>query len=108
MRQDVQAAVLVSNLQSLLSQEPQEQLTAGDSQRQFRAQVNRADSYHALKELLLDLLWSKRPLAPALLKIQQWMQANPVSVRPYRRPPRRPPSFHRSYHYQRNLKKTVF
>lgn len=107
-RQDVQAAVLVSNLQSLLSQEPQEQLNAGDDQRQFPAQVNRADSYHALKELMLDLLWSKRPIAPALLNIQQWMQANPVSVRPNRRAPRRRPSFHRSYHYQRNLKKTVF
>ena len=107
-RQDVQAAVLVSNLQSLLSQEPQEQLTAQDSQRKFPAQVNRADSYHALKELLIDLLWSNRPIAPALRTIQRWMRANPVSVRPNRRAPRRRQSFHRSYHYQRNIKKMVF
>jgi len=108
-RQDVQAAVLVSNLESLLSQEPQEQLTAGDSERKYPAQVNRAVSYHALKERILDLLWSKRPLAKALQQIQQWMQTDPVSVRRDRkRPPRKRQSFHRSYHFQRHLKKTVF
>jgi hypothetical protein len=108
-RQDVQAAVLVSNLETLLSQEAQEQLTAGDHQRQYPAQVNRADSYHALKEQIIDLLWHRRPLDKALLRIQRWMQANPVSVRSGRTPPpRRKLSAFRSYHYQRHLKKTVF
>jgi hypothetical protein len=108
-RQDVQAAVLISNLESLLSQEPQEQLTAGDSERQYPAQVNRAVSYHALKEQILDLLWSKRPLVKALQQIQLWMQTDPVSVRRDRKhPPRKRQSFHRSYHFQRHLKKTVF
>lgn len=107
-RQDVQAAVLVSNLESLLSQEAQEALSAQDAGRQYPAQVNRAVSYHALKERLLDLLWSQRPIQDVLEEIQLWMQSNPVSVRPNRSPPRRPQSFHRSYHYQRNLRKTVF
>jgi hypothetical protein len=107
-RQDVQAAVFVSNVESLLSQEPQEELSAQDATRQYPAQVNRAVSYHALKERMLDLLWSKRPIQMVLEEIQRWMQSNPVSVRPDRSPPRRPQSFHRSYHYQRNLRKTVF
>lgn len=107
-RQDVQAAVFVSNVESLLSQEAQEELSAQDATRQYPAQVNRAVSYHALKERMLDLLWSKRPLQKALEEIQRWMQSNPVSVRPDRSPPRRPQSFNRSYHYQRNLRKTVF
>lgn len=107
-RQDVQAAVLVSNVESLLSQEPQEQLSAQAATRQYPAQVNRAVSYHALKERMLDLLWSRRPIQKVLEEIQRWMQSNPVSVRPDRSPPRRKQSFHRSYHYQRNLRKTVF
>lgn len=107
-RQDVQAAILVSNLESLLSQEPQEQLSAGDHARRYPAKVNRAVSYHALKEKMLDLLWSNRPLEKALAQIQGWMRNNPVSIRSDRSPPRRPPSFHRSYHHQRNLRKTVF
>ena len=107
-RQDVQAAVLVSNLESLLSQEAQAALSAGDATRQYPAQVNRAVSYHALKERLLDLLWSDRPLEAVILGIQRWMQHSSVSVRPDRKTPRRAQSFHRSYHYQRNLRKTVF
>jgi hypothetical protein len=107
-RQDVQAAVLVSNVESVLSQEAQEALSAHDATRQYAAQVNRAVSYHALKERMLDLLWSRRPIQKVLEEIQRWMQSNPVSVRPDRSPPRRKQSFHRSYHYQRNLRKTVF
>lgn len=106
--QDLQAAVFVSNVESLLSQEAQEDLSAKDAGRQYPAQVNRAVSYHALKERMLDLLWSKRPIEKVLEEIQLWMKSNPVSVRPDRSPPRRPQSFHRSYHYQRNLRKTVF
>jgi hypothetical protein len=107
-RQDVQAAVLVSNLESLLSQEAQEALRAQAAGRQYPAHVNRAVSYHALKERMLDLLWSQRPIQAVLQEMQRWMQSNPVSVRPDRSPPRRPQSFHRSYHHQRNLRKTVF
>ena len=107
-QQDVQAAVLVSNVETLLSQEPQEALSAGDAGRRHPAQVNRAVSYHALKERLLDLLWSPRPLAEVLEEMQRWMQHTPVSVRPKRQVTRRPPSFHRSYHHQRHLRKSVF
>jgi hypothetical protein len=107
-RQDLQAAVFVSNVESLLSQEAQEELSAQDAGRQYPAQVNRAVSYHALKKRMLDLLWSKRPIQKVLEEIQLWMQSNPVRVRPNRSPPRRKKSFNRSYHYQRNLRKTVF
>jgi len=107
-RQDVQAAVFVSNVEILLSQEAQEKLSAEDAARQYPAQVNRAVSYHALKERMLDLLWSKLPIQKTLQEIQRWMLSNPVCVRPDRSSPRKPPSFHRSYHFQRHLKKNVF
>jgi len=107
--QDVQVAVLVSNLESLLSQEVQEQLSAGQEQRMYPAQVNRADSYHALKELMLELLWSRQPVDQVIAEIQSWMRKNPVSVRSTRPPPpRRRLSAYRSYHHQRHLKKSVF
>jgi hypothetical protein len=108
-RQDLQAAVLVSNLESLLSQQAQEHLSAGDSQRLNPAQVNRAVSYHALKEMILELLWSQRPVEEVIREIQSWMRSNPVSMRTSRPPPPRPkPSAYRSHHYQRHLRKTVF
>jgi hypothetical protein len=98
-QQDVPAAVLVSNMETLLSQEAQEELSAGDAGRHPPAQVNRAVRCHALKERLLEA---------ALKEMQRWMQSTPVSVRPNRPAPRRAPSFHRSYHHQRHLRKTVF
>lgn len=107
-RQEVQAAVFVSNLETLLSQPAQAALSAQDAGRQYPAQVNRAVSYHALKERMLDLFWSERPLEKVLEQMQRWMQSNPVSVRPQRYVPRRAQSFHRSYHHQRNLRKAVF
>ena len=107
--QDVQAAVVVSNLESLLSQEVQEQLSATDSQRTHPAKVNRAVSYHALKEMMWELLCSGRPAEEVIRSIQVWMRSNPVSVRATRPPPpRRRFSPNRSYHYQRRLRKTVF
>ena len=107
-RQDVQAAVLVSNLESLLSQPAQEALEAGNAGRQYPAQVNRANSYHALKEKMLELLWSARPSQEVLQEMQIWMQSNPVTVRPDRKVPRREFSAYRSYHHQRHVRKTVF
>jgi len=107
-RQDLQAAVFVSNVESLLSQQAQEQLSAEDAGRQYPAQVNRALSYHALKERMLELLWSDRPTVEVLQGIQTWMRSNPVSARPDRKVPRREQSLHRSYHYQRHVRKTVF
>ena len=83
-------------------------MSAEDAGRQYPAQVNRAVSYHALKERMLDLLWSQRPLEKVLEEMQRWMRSNPVSVHPNRQVLRRTPSFHRSYHHQRNLRKTVF
>jgi hypothetical protein len=84
-------------------------LDSSNSQRRYPAQVNRAVSYHALKELMLELLWSQRPVEEVIAEIQRWMRHNPVSVRTARHPPPRVrPSPSRSYHYQRHLKKTVF
>ena len=81
-QQDLQAAVLVANLENLLSQEAQEQLSAGDRQRQYPLRVNKAVSYHALKERIFDLLMNRRGnVDEALSQLQLWMKNSPVSRR---------------------------
>jgi hypothetical protein len=106
-RQDVQAAVFVSNLESLLSQEVQEELDRGNADRKNPFQVNRSVSYHALKERLLDLLFKQTPIEQVISETQAWMRCNPVSVRK-RKIPRPTASIKRSYNYQRYAKKSVF
>jgi hypothetical protein len=107
-RQDFWAAVFLANVESLLSEPAQQHLEARRATRQHPAQVNRADSYHALKERVLDLLTGDTPAEEVIRQLQGWLVANPVSVRPERKGLRRPPSPVRSYHFQRHVRKSVY
>jgi len=106
--QDFQAAVFLANLESLLRAPAQAHLDTRRATRQHPAQVNRADSYHALKERVLELLAGQRSAAEVIGQLQGWLVANPVSVRPQRQVPRRAPSPARSYQFQRHVRKTVY
>ena len=75
--------MLVSNLESLLSQEPQEELSAQDATRQYPAQVNRAVSYSALVERTLVLLAQPGHSAEeTLAELHHLFHTNPVPRRP--------------------------
>jgi hypothetical protein len=107
--QDVQAAVLLVNLESVLSEPTQAALDEQAPSQTQRRQVNRSNSYHALKDQVLDLLYGDIPAPQVIAKLMKLFQGSPVPVRPNRKVPRRrKPSFHRSYHFQRRVKKCVF
>ena len=108
-RQDVQAAVLLANLESVLSEPTQALLREQSARATHPLQVNRATSYHALKQQVLDLLYRQIPVPTVIDKLMKLFKGNPVAVRPNRKVPRRrKQSFHRSYHFQRRVKKAVF
>ena len=107
-RQDFHAAVLLCNLESLLTQPAAAAVAQASADHSHAKQVNRADTYHALKDQVLDLLYSDLSAERVIGKLQRLFVSNPVSVRPDRKVPRRKPSFNRSYHFQRNVKKIVF
>ena len=108
-RQDVQAAVLLANLESVLSEPAQAALNGLSTTATQPRQVNRSNSYHALKDQVLDLLYRDIPAPTVINKLMRLFKGSPVALRPNRNVPRRrKPSFHRSYHFQRRVKKTVF
>ena len=108
-RQEVHAAVLMANLESLLSEPAQAALTEQNSPAIHPRQINRANSYHALKDQVLDLLYRDVPASTVINQLMKLFKGSPVPVRPDRKVPRRPRiSFHRSYHFQRRVKKIVF
>jgi hypothetical protein len=108
-RQDVQAAVLLANLESVLSEPTQAALNQQATPQTQPRQVNRSNSYHALKDQVLDLLYRDDPASTVLTKLMKLFKGSPVAVRPNRKVPRRrKPSFYRSYHFQRRVKKIVF
>ena len=108
-RQDVQAAVLLANLESMLSEPTQAALSQPNAVPTQPLRVNRSNSYHALKLEVLDLLYRDIPAEQVLQQLMKLFAGSPVAVRPDRKVPRRRrPSFHRSYHFQRRIKKAVF
>jgi len=108
-RQDVQAAVLLANLESLLSEPTQQCLDQERGLRRHALQVNRSVSYHALKWKLLDLLYRDIPAQQVIVELSGLFSTSPVAVRPERKPPkRRKASLARSLHFQRRVKKFVF
>ena len=108
-RQDVQAAVLLANLESVLNEPAQAALSRNSTDAIQPLQVNRSNSYHALKLELLDLLYRDIPAEQVIHQLTKLFIGSPVPVRPDRKVPRRPRlSFHRSYHFQRRVKKAVF
>ena len=108
-RQDVQAAVLLANLESVLSEPTQASLDEQSARAIHPLQVNRSTSYHALKQQVLDLLYRDIPVPTVIDKLMKLFRGSPVAVRPDRKVPRRrKQSFHRSYHFQRRVKKAVF
>ena len=107
-RQDFYAAVLLCNLESLLTGPANQVLTDHRSQCKYPQQVNRADSFHALKTHVLEMLYGDTPAIDVVHKLQRLFLSNPVSVRKERIVPRRKLSLYRSYHFQRRVKKIVF
>ena len=107
-KQDFQAMLFLSNVESVVSAPAQAQLSQASLERKQPAQVNRAVSLHALKYHLIELLASDVPVEEVLVRLGQWLVHNPVSVRPNRQVPRRKPSAFRSYHHQRRVRKFVF
>src|SRR2546422_5641189 len=68
-------------------------------------QVNRAVAYHALKDQLLDLLYSELPVEQVVEKLQRMFLGAAVAVRPESKPPRYKLLLYLSYHFQRRVKK---
>ena len=109
MQQDVQAAVLLANLESVLSEPAQAALNEPSRTATQPRQVNRSNSYHALKDQVLDLLYRDIPAPTVINQLMRLFKGSPVAVRSNRKVPRRrKPSFNRSYHFQRRVKKAVF
>lgn len=107
-RQDFQASLLLCNLETILVEPANEQLQREHSKEQRPKQVNRAVAFHALKDQMIELLYSQVPVEQVIEKLQRLFRGCPVSLRPERKPPRNKPSLARSYHFQRHVRKIVF
>jgi len=107
--QDFQASLLITNLESILSRESQEELQAGRPPEQLPVAVNHAVAFNALKNHILALLYRRDlPVDAVLDRLRELFRGNPVRQRPGRLVPRSPPNRRRSLNFLRYRKKIVF
>ncbi len=85
--QDFQGALFLASLESILTQPAQAELASAARPRQARTlpQVNRAVSYVALVERVVQLLLSTRDAEEVLAELHHLFQTNPTRLRPGRR-----------------------
>ena len=107
-RQDFYSTLLLCNVETVLTGPTATVLKEQTVGHDYPKQLNHAVAFHALKDQLLALLYSDRPVEEVIEKLQRLFMGSPVSVRPHRKVPRRKLSLYRSYHFQRRVKKAVF
>jgi hypothetical protein len=107
-RQDFHSTLLLSNIETVLTGPTTTALDEQSLGRERPQQLNHAVAFHALKDQVLALLYSDRPVEEVIQKLQRLFLGSPVSVRANRKIPRRNVSLNRSYHFQRRVKKVVY
>ena len=107
-RQDFYSTLLLCNLETILIEPTQKNLTKQSVGHAAPKAVNHAVSYHAIKHRLMELLYSDTPATEVITQLQTLFRGAPVSQRKNRKVPRPKPSPHRSYYFQKCLKKITF
>ena len=106
--QDFQAAVFLSNLETVVCRSAEQELAQATAHRAQAVQLNQAVCLHTIKNRIIELLAGRQPPESVLARLLPLFQANPICVRRQRKVARRkiPPG--QAYHYQRNVRKIVF
>ena len=95
-RQDFFATLCLCNLESVMTEPAGQVLLEQSAGEHSPRQVNHAVAFHALKDQLLELLYSEVPIETVVEKLLLMFRGAPVSVRHKRKPPRNKLSMFRS------------
>jgi hypothetical protein len=108
-KQDFFAAVFLTGLESLLTDEAQAQLQLRSSQSQHCYQVNHAVSFNALKNHVFELLFDDTlDLDTLCHQLTQLFLTDPTCIRPHRLVQRRHPNYYKRYVFHRHKRKVCF
>jgi hypothetical protein len=107
-RQDFFATIFITGLESLLTDTAKAQLQARSQQTQHLYQVNRAVSFNAVKNHVLELLYSDTDLDTLLPQLTRLFLTAPSCTRHARFVPRQKRSARRLLNFHRRFKKICF
>jgi len=107
-QQDFYATVFLTGLESLLTQEANEQLQLKSQHNRYQQQVNQAVSFNAIKNHGFALFYTEPDEELLLAKLTALFMMKPTAVRPNRSVPRPKFSAHRRLQFHKRFKKICF
>ena len=107
-KQDVWASIYISNLESMLTYDLEEEINEQKSETQLPVRINQSISFNTIKHKIFDLLCSDRNPEEIVEEMIEIFSKNTTVIRLNRESPRRKPSSRRSLHYCKTKKKNVF
>ena len=105
--QDFWSSIFISNLETILTEETDIELSEQSSRNRYEQKVNKAITFNAIKNMVFEILYEKTDLDEIMKKLTLLFKATPTLVRPGRSLPRKR-SCRRSEHFLRRIKKQVF
>lgn len=92
-KQDFFCAIFISNLQSVMVNDMQDELAEQNSEKKYSYKVNTNLSYGFLKNRVLDLLGQRKPLENIFMELRELFLKNTVPIRNNRTNPRNKDKF---------------
>jgi hypothetical protein len=107
-KQDFWSTILMSNLETILTEDLEEGLNLNREENTLKQAVNKAVAFNAIKNLAFEILSSDEDKDTVFEKLTRLFLVNKQVIRPNRNMPRYKISDTRSLNYQKRVRKHVF
>ena len=107
-KQDFWSTIMITNLESVITEDTEEDMNANLEPEQLTKKINHAVSFNAIKNRAFDIFYHEKNSARSVEKLILLFKTNTLVQRTDRSPPRKKTSCRRSYNFLRRIKKQVF
>ena len=88
-KQDFYATIFLANYEAMLVYDTNLELQEKAEDNKYAQQVNKAQSFNAIKHKVFDIFYSNKSLSKQMKQLEKLFAINPVPIRPDRKPPPR-------------------
>lgn len=88
-KQDFYATIFLANYEAMLVYDTNLELQEKAEDNQYAKQVNKAQSFNAIKHKAFDIFYSNKSLSKQMKQLEKLFSINPVPIRPKRKTPPR-------------------
>ena len=107
-KQDFYSTILISGVESILTEDAQHDLDQKTASNRYPQQVNNAVSFNPIKNRVFDLFYAQNNLDQLLADLTQLFLTNPICQRNQRNPPRNKSKDRKLLQFHQRIKKICF